>query len=218
MTRDELLRAAALLGLAALALTIWVDVAGSPLPGDLWLTHRIQGLDALRRNEAIINRFGDARLQLFALLVFGLLCAFGHRFGMKAGNESQRVGAIVAVVAALVLRQWSSVLKRLIESPRPTVAFDVRIDQQLGSWGFPSGHVYSDVLMYGTIAMLAPVALGKRATLGLRIAVMVLMVLCGPARVVVGAHWPSDTAGGYLWGATAVCVALLAGKLAERGR
>jgi membrane-associated phospholipid phosphatase len=218
LTRRELLRAGAVLGLAALALTAWVDLAGSPLPGDIWLTHRIQGLDALRRNEGIINGFGDARLQLFALLVFGVMCAFGHRLGMKAGSESQRVGAIVALVVALALREWASVLKRLVESPRPTSAFGVQIDQQLDSWGFPSGHVYGDVLVYGTIALLAPVALGKRTTLALRVACVVVLLLSGPARVVIGVHWPSDTAGGYLWGGTAVCLALWAGKTAERGR
>jgi undecaprenyl-diphosphatase len=206
------------LGLAALALTIWVDVAGSPLPGDLWLTHRIQDLDALRRNEGIINGFGYAPLQLGLLFAFGLLCAFGHRLGVRAGSETQRVGAIVACVAALVLRDGSELLKRLVESPRPTEAFGVEINRHFDSWGFPSGHVYGDVLVYGVIAFLAAVALGKRAALVARVGCAIVIVLSGPARVVIGAHWPSDTAGGYLWGGTAMCLALWAGKTAERGR
>jgi membrane-associated phospholipid phosphatase len=218
LNRKELLQIGAAFALAALALTIWVGAAGVPLPGDIWITKRIQEFEALHRNEALINGFGDARLQFAALLAFGVLYAFGHRLGMRAGNEAQRVGAIVAIVAVVLLREWSVLLKRLVESPRPNITFGVQVDRSFGSWGFPSGHVYSDVLIYGAIAALAPVALGRRSTLAVRGATIVLLILSGPARIVVGAHWPSDVAGGYLWGGAALCLALWAGRTAARAR
>ncbi len=80
------------------------------------------------------------------------------------------------------------------------------------SFGFPSGHVFGDVLVAGLLVWVCWHSLPRRAGLaGLAVAAVVL-ALAGPSRVAVGAHWPSDILGGYLWGAAALVGLLLAAE------
>lgn len=215
MSRQDLLRFAAILGALAIALTLWVELRETPIAGDLRVAREIQGFDRLRDNEGIINLLGTLPWQLAAIIAFTALSAFGHRlWGLGSSNDRERNAAIVTMGAVTLLRFLSQVLKEIVRAPRPTEAFGLRIDDTFTSYGFPSGHVYTDVLVYGAIAVLAPVCFGRKVTIAVRVACVALIVLSGPARVVVGAHWPSDTVGGYLYGGAALCLALVAGKVA----
>ena len=84
--------------------------------------------------------------------------------------------------------------------------------RQFDGYGFPSGHVYGDVLIFGVLAVIAPVVFGRTAGAAARVLCLAVIVLAGPARMVIGAHWPSDVLGGYLWGATALCLAVIGGR------
>ncbi len=49
------------------------------------------------------------------------------------------------------------------------------------------------------------------------LACLALILLTGYGRILVGAHWPSDVLGGYLWGGLLLLLALrVAGTVAER--
>jgi membrane-associated phospholipid phosphatase len=202
------------LALIALALTAVVRLYGAPLPGDLWLTERIQDLGRLRDNARVINFAGDWNWVPVTVATAFLL----GRWLMPGMRTLDRAGAraLFTFAAAFVLRYWSTILKKLVESPRPSSGAGVYVDQLRDSYGFPSGHVYGDVLFYGVLAAMAPALVPARLVLPLRALCVAIIVLSGPARVVVGAHWPSDIAGGYLWGAAALYGALSIGRWASR--
>ncbi len=70
------------------------------------------------------------------------------------------------------------------------------------SFGFPSGHTtaaatFAIVLIYiaGRERLSGPQRHGLQAL------AFVVMVLVGWARIVLGAHWPTDVLGGFLLGA-----------------
>jgi undecaprenyl-diphosphatase len=198
----------------ALALTAAVRAQGVPLPGDRWLTDRIQDLGRLRDNAGVINAAGDWNW-LVGLGAVGWLLG---RWLLPGTRNLDRQGAeaLFAMAAAFALRYWSTLLKKVVESPRPTADLGVYVDRLRDDYGFPSGHVYGDTLIYGALAVLAPAFLPRQLVMPARALCVAIIVLAGPARVVVGAHWPSDVAGGYLWGGAALYAALAAGRFASR--
>jgi undecaprenyl-diphosphatase len=210
LKRDDILKAGVFLALAALALTLWVGAHGTPLPGDLWLTEHIQRLGRLRDNASIIN--GSQNWQWLFLIVAALLVLFRKRLGAGRTPENLRREALAAFAGAVLLRFGDSLLKEIVRSPRPVAGVHVHVDGFSNGFGFPSGHVYSDVLIYGVLAVMATSYLSPRLASMARVLVVALIVLSGPARVAVGAHWPSDTIGGYLWGGAALCAAVWFGR------
>jgi membrane-associated phospholipid phosphatase len=207
----DLMRVAGVLGVAALALTIWVAYEGSPIAGDIWLAQRIQEAHGFERNAGVINGLGGWRWLPFAVVV--LLLSIGRRLdGGEVHRSRSRSEALFALAAVVALVYGDNLLKDAVQSPRPLAALGVRIDEFQSSYGFPSGHVYGDVLFYGAMAVFAPLWVPQRLVLPVRALAFGIVLLAGPARVVVGAHWPSDVLGGYLWGGFALCIALAFGR------
>ena len=120
--------------------------------------------------------------------------------------------AAAMILLTFPLRVSNAVLKAFFESPRPTEAV-VSVTEFPGGFGFPSGHVMGATLLYGMLFILAPQLTARRfLRLAIQIAAVVMMTLADISRIYVGAHWPSDVIGGYLWGV----VVLLGGVLAIR--
>lgn len=110
-----------------------------------------------------------------------------------------------ATAGALVLSAGGSgaingLLKWLIGRPRPVAADCLQVVDKFGFLSFPSGHVTFYVCFFGFLWLLA----GERMRAGWRrLLVMCLLalpiLLVSLSRVSLGAHWPSDTLGAYLW-------------------
>jgi membrane-associated phospholipid phosphatase len=152
----------------------------------------------------------------------GNLATAGNHLGASA------VGAPIALAAALALawmrqfltaavvllanlcRLLNEPLKSVFDSPRPTGA-DVRVIEIAQHFGFPSGHAMGSLLLYGSLAIagrrLLQPAWARRAVVWMAGAVILLV---GFGRIYVGAHWPSDVLGGYLWGIAFLLVSVAA--------
>lgn len=80
--------------------------------------------------------------------------------------------------------------------------------------GFPSGHAFGAVLFFGLVWWLAPMlARSRLACRAVRALALRLILATGYSRVLVGAHWPSDVIGGYLWGLLVLLPLLRAASL-----
>ena len=89
---------------------------------------------------------------------------------------------------------------RLIARPRPSPDL-VRVGIEVHGGSFPSGHVLTNVAIFGFIVFLAYTRLTpswQRTVLMLVFGLPILVV--GVARVYAGHHWPSDVLGGYMLG------------------
>jgi membrane-associated phospholipid phosphatase len=180
------------LALAAVCLLLSAAAAGDGvLPGDVAVARCVQevGVPGLDRIVRAANWAGaGSRLTLLAT---GSALVLASR---------RRVAAAALVLAAVATRAANPVLKDLVDSPRPTADL-VRVTEHAGGLGFPSGHVMGSVLFYGVVFVLvgelAPRAGFRRVVRGLA---LLIVVAIGFGRVYVGAHWPSDVVGGYLWG------------------
>jgi membrane-associated phospholipid phosphatase len=112
------------------------------------------------------------------------------------------------------------VLKDLIQRPRP---FPLNQNatgfiQSINEYSYPSGHVLFFVVFFGFFAYLA----WLHFTGWIRVIVIAicgaLILLIGPSRIFLGAHWASDVLGSYLIGAIWLFLLILAYQWATRIR
>jgi membrane-associated phospholipid phosphatase len=136
------------------------------------------------------SRMGDSYTGLMAATLLGVLWCLGRR----------RLDLAVFLAAASACRLFNTPLKWLFESARPPLELHAAIELADG-FGYPSGHTSGAVLVYGALALAVPLTLqSPAARWGVRIACLTLMLLIPWSRMRLGVHWPSDVAGGYLFG------------------
>lgn len=176
---------------AFVAVALSIPAAGSGTLGlDVTITKAVQGLD-LGPLVGVVHAFnwiGDtpASLALGGLTV--MLLAYFHR-----AFESS------LVLATIVVRILNPILKELLASPRPA-GDGVEVWGVFDGFGFPSGHSTGALLLYGSLIWVAG-RLGPFPGQRLLQALAAAMILgIGFSRIYVGAHWPSDVLGGFLWG------------------
>lgn len=124
---------------------------------------------------------------------------------------------VVAMMTFALRRQWieaifmlatisnvlvTFALKELIHRARP---FPVPIDsnrflQVINQYSFPSGHVLFFVVFFGLFAYLAWLNFTGHSRILVVLVCAALIILIGPSRVFLGAHWASDVLGGYIIG------------------
>ena len=190
-------QSAVIASFAALATAAhWVRADGP----DVWVTDRLQRLHRFRTPLQAVGwpgyppqnslTFGTLSLAVFAL---GYRTQAAFLLGSAAGG-----GALVVAVKTVVGR------------PRPLAA-EVQVVRHVGGYSFPSAHVVSYVSGFGFLAYLAGIDLSSPALRALIIgSCLGMLLLIGPSRIYMGAHWASDVLGAYLLGGLWLSVVLRA--------
>jgi undecaprenyl-diphosphatase len=112
-----------------------------------------------------------------------------------------RLGAALALGSSLLASLAGSALRANIARPRPLNS-QVHVVTHIAGFGFPSGHVIQYTTLFGFAFYLVLLAAKSGLSRNFALAVLLLLVLLvGPSRVYLGAHWPSDIVGAYLFGA-----------------
>ncbi len=120
-----------------------------------------------------------------------------------------RLEAILIMALSVVSAALNFGLKVLVNRPRPTANL-VDVVQQATGQSFPSGHVMSYVAFFGLFFSLGVILL-KRDRWWHYLVLFIpalLVILVGPSRIYLGAHWASDVLGAYLLGAFLLGIAL----------
>ena len=193
--------------LVATVLSVGATMADR-FPGDRRLSGWVQGADS-----AALDALSSG-IYLLGFWPFILVAGFG--MAAACWHCGHRLAATF-VGAAVLAQGLSTLLKVLIERPRPSADL-VRVIGEPSGFSFPSGHVLAAVVLWGFVAFLAPRIIKHRAaSRTVQVLALTVVGLMGLQRVYAGAHWPSDVVGGYLWGA--LVLALLAyGYQYARGR
>lgn len=114
------------------------------------------------------------------------------------GRRSEAVALFLSTAGSGLI---NSTMKMLIARPRPSVEVGIQAYRDTVSQSFPSGHVTFYVCYFGFLFFVAYALLPLRS-LARRLALTLTalpVALVGLSRIYLGAHWPSDTLGAYLW-------------------
>ena len=118
---------------------------------------------------------------------------------------------LVFIAITMFGRAVSELQKYWIARPRPDLETHLVI---VKTSSFPSGHANSSMIFFLTLALVA--SAGTRWQRAAVAAAIVLSLLVGVSRVMLGVHWPSDVIGGWALGMLWVLVTLrLAGRFVQ---
>ena len=171
-----LLTLGAFVGLAVAAF------ASGLLPGDLDVRQAVleQKSELAYQVARVVNVAGTWRVVLPAIMLLFILSRAARRHWWLW---------CAAMVVAPIIEQGT---KLLVERPRPS-GF---------SFGYPSGHTTAAAtLAVVVIYIVDREPLPRLPRHVIQALALAMMVLVGWARVLLGAHWPTDVLGGFLLGA-----------------
>ena len=173
--------------------TLSVFIAEHPiLPFDIKVSLLIQKLQSGWMDQLMlaISFFGELPYSLLSVLLVA-----GIFYWQKFRHEAFYI-AMVLFSGLIILG-----VKNLVNRPRPTT-FYVRLVEVNRFQSYPSGHVLSYVLFFGFLIILMrtlkQIPLVTRNFITGISAFLVLMI--APSRIYLGAHWFTDTIGGFLLG------------------
>ena len=193
-----------LLGFAALA--YWAR-ARTVLPGDLRFARWVQGLELPLLGlltDATNWSMSGVPLTIIGLTIVAALFVTGRRLD----------AAMLSLL--LILRLVNGILKRVIESPRPSDDL-IEVAGQFNGFGYPSGHASGAMLIIGGSAwILARHERRRTVRIGIWTLAVIWIGMTGIARVRVGAHWPTDMLGAWLWSVPVLMVATRLVRQTER--
>jgi undecaprenyl-diphosphatase len=113
--------------------------------------------------------------------------------------------AVVVVVARLGELGTESLAKLVVGRPRPDL---LPVLTSAGGPSFPSGHSAGSAAVYGSVALVAVVLLGRPLPWWVTSLVAAFLVLVAASRVVLGVHYPTDVLGGLALGTAWAVLAL----------
>ncbi len=178
--------------LATFALLALLAHFNSYFGWDLRVSRAVQtlALPGLTDFMAFVSVFGNG-LTPYALAATTAIIFFFFR------RYSEGWGIALSAGGSAIL---NTLLKMLVARPRPAAALITIFDER-SSLSFPSGHVtfyvsYFGFLFFVAYALMRPGTHARRFALALT---ALPVALVGLSRVYLGAHWPSDALGAYLW-------------------
>ncbi len=167
---------------------------------DLFISQWVQKTDSVFFEKMMwfISYLGNQPTMVFLVgLVGGGLFLFGKRTEAVFSTLSAATGAFSG-----------SLLKSLTNRPRPS-SEQVSVMVWLSDKSYPSNHVLVFTIFFGFLLYLS---LSKIKPNLARLFVGLLLLLpiatVGLSRIYLGAHWPSDVLGGYLFGVIGLIITI----------
>jgi undecaprenyl-diphosphatase len=174
---------ALILGLGVFVVRAWLARVG-PLPGDHYIAVRLPNPKVPHAVAEFSDFFAAIAYPLVALVTVAVAAWVVHR----VMDDRRAAGVVVAASAVIV----NAVLKALFG---PTQMYADAVGHS-DTVNYPSGHVTYATAVFGYLGYLS---LERRRPEGAIVALLLIAIM-GPARLITGAHIPSDVLGGYLLG------------------
>jgi undecaprenyl-diphosphatase len=194
--------------MAGMIRTRWRHSAAVVVLACIWLAMLLLGRGALDRSiyQALYAGGRPALILVARIFTFlgepTVLVGAGFLMAGWLWHRGRGRFAVALLVVILVGRGLAEAQKYWIARARPTLEPHLVI---VKTSSFPSGHATSSMIFYLTLAVaLAPPPWRRTAAAG----AVLLSLLVGLSRVMLGVHWPSDVVGGWSFGLLWVLVTL----------
>lgn len=144
----------------------------------------------LRTTMLAVSAIGDIQLLSAGLVVLAAVIFW---------LVDLRLEAILIVAVSVTSGIVDALIKSIVARPRPTAHLVDIISAATGN-SFPSGHVMSYVAFWGLLFSFVLILFKGHSWWRITLLILsgLLVVLVGPSRVYLGAHWTSDVLGAYL--------------------
>lgn len=127
--------------------------------------------------------------EIFWPIVLIMLFIFGGKIGKKT--------AVIAAISMILLMPLVSVIKDVIDRPRPNVSGVETFPVSADTFSFPSGHA---TIVSAGLATVSIMFRGNMKRTVLYVGLTFEAALVCFSRIYVGVHYPLDVAGGILLG------------------
>jgi undecaprenyl-diphosphatase len=159
----------------------------TPMFGDKAVISWIDGLESVFFDMLMtaVSFLGDTAPIVVTVLVLVVILLYHHH----------RLEAVFMIVVPSLAGLFNYLMKLLIDRPRPGAELNG------GGLSFPSGHTTYAIVFFGFLCYLAPRLIKQPVTARLvQVVLLLLIILSGVARINLGAHWPSDVFGSFIFG------------------
>jgi membrane-associated phospholipid phosphatase len=191
VSRGTILLAMYLWLLSGALMLSWIARRTDLFPGDRPITRALQSQRHpwMRRFMLGISEIGFPEMSV--PLTLGISAIFwALRFRLEA------LFLLLTSASGLL----NALVKRLIKRPRPAKEM-VTVVRVINEPSFPSGHVMHYMNFFGLLIYLLATNWRSGRLRNILITICTaLILLIGPSRVYLGAHWPSDVMAGYIYG------------------
>lgn len=173
-------------------------------PGDEWALVAFQGQQTgwLDRSALALSTLGGTVVAGALVLAAAIVMAALRRWA----------DGMMVVLGGLLIAAGDG-LKSVVERPRPDYYL---VGSEPSGLSFPSGHsiyafIFGGILIFLVGKLIPFPALRYSLQTGLAL----LILAMGASRVYLGAHWPSDVIGGFLFGGVALGIIIALRNLVE---
>jgi undecaprenyl-diphosphatase len=188
--------------LALFALLAWWVSFHPILPIDVFITQQFQDNPSLWLHYTMVavSLIGDV-----VPLFIGLIVLAATLFWIV----DLRLEAVMVVALSTTSAILNVLIKYIVARPRPTSDL-VDVMHTVSGMSFPSGHVMSYIAFWGLILSFTIILFKGRHWWRTTLLIVsgLFVVLIGPSRIYLGAHWASDVLGAYLIGGVLLGIAL----------
>jgi undecaprenyl-diphosphatase len=188
--------------LALFALLAWWVSYHPILPIDVLITQQFQDNQSpwLHNTMVAVSLIGDV-----VPLFIGLIVLAATLFWLV----DLRLEAVMVVALSATSAMLNVLIKYIVARPRPTSDL-VDVMHTVSGMSFPSGHVMSYIAFWGLIFAFTMILFKGRHWWRTTLLIVsgLFVVLIGPSRIYLGAHWASDVLGAYLIGGVLLGMAL----------
>ena len=172
------------------------------LPVDVAITREFQENQTpwLRNLMVAVSYLGYTPLVFIPIIVLTALAFWLLRL---------RLEAVLILVESIVSAVFNIAIKFIVSRPRPSAKL-VEVFKHVSGQSFPSGHVMAYVAFFGLVFSLGVILLKHDRWWHYLLLIIpaFFVVLVGPSRIYLGAHWASDVLGGYLFGGLLLGISL----------